>query len=292
MIKKYKGFIIFFYAFCAAALIAGAFADLQLDIALNSPENPVAVWFYYTGEIPCRLICPLAGAVLFYFCEKRVARAAGLLLEMGGSAYLGYYISKYFFTGDFKTAYGIVWGIGFGIVLLFVFKYINVPGEYKKILTALAVIGVAVMAVQLSLVECLKYLWGRVRFRDLLAAGSYDAFTAWYIPNGLNGNKSFPSGHTAGAAMSFLIMLFPAAFCKWERHARLCCAGAFIYTAIVGVTRLVMGAHYLSDIAMGAVIGFSCVLVGIKVFEKYVSKLCPAGAVGSGLPPSGSAVSY
>lgn len=272
MLKKYRGAIIFFYAFCAIGLAVAAFYDLQIDILLNSPENPVALWFRNTGEIPCRLICPLAGAVLFSFGETRIVKGIGVLLEVGGSFYFGYYISKYFFEGSYKTAFGMLWGLGFAVVLFLVFRYINVPAQYRKTLVLLAVIGVLVMAVQLSLVEVIKYIWGRVRFRDLLAAGSYDAFTAWYIPNGLTGSKSFPSGHTAGAAMSFLLMLFPAAFDKWKGRAWLCFDVAFVYTAVVGFTRLIMGAHYLSDIIIGAAIGFACVLSGIKVFEKYTEK--------------------
>ena len=65
MLRQNRTNIIIFYIITAAALTAAAFIDLQLDIKLNSPENPFAIWFQNTGEIPCRLICPLAGTVRF-----------------------------------------------------------------------------------------------------------------------------------------------------------------------------------------------------------------------------------
>lgn len=268
MLKQYKNNILFFYIFSVAALAAAAFCDLQLDIRLNAPENPVAIWFRNTGEIPCRLICPLAGTVLFYTCDKLWQRAAGFLVALGGSAYLGYYVGKYFFVDEYKMAFSLLWGIGFGVVALLVGSLISVPEQMKAPLRALAVAGIAVMAVQLLTIEGMKYLWGRVRFRDLLAAGSYDAFTPWYQINGINGNKSFPSGHTAGAGMSFLMMLLPCSFPGWEKHKNFCFWLPFVYTFVVAFTRLMMGAHYLSDVAMGGIISFSVVLLAIKIYEK------------------------
>ena len=124
------------------------------------------------------------------------------------------------------------------------------------------------MFVQITAVEGMKYLWGRVRFRDLLAAGSYDAFTPWYKINGINGNKSFPSGHTAGAGMSYLMMAFPYLSKKWKNKKTLCFVIPLVYTSVVAFTRLVMGAHYLSDVAMGGIVSFTVVIIAFTLYEK------------------------
>lgn len=272
MLKYYRKNIILFYALSAAALAAAVFADLKLDILLNAPENAFAVWFYNTGEIPCRLICPLAGAVLLYCCSSKLMRFAGGCVSIGGSLYFGYYFGKHFFAEENNLPFSLVFGLGFGIVLIFIGKYIKIPQSLKKPLAALAIAGIAVMAVQLCAVEAMKYLWGRVRFRDLLAAGSYDEFTPWYIINGINGNKSFPSGHTAGAAMSFLAMLLPYVSRKANRHKQLCFFVPFAYTCTVAVTRLVMGAHYLSDVAMGGAVGLLTVIIALAVLDKRFTR--------------------
>ncbi len=268
MLKYYRKSIILFYILCAAALIAAVFADLKLDILLNAPENVVAVWFYNTGEIPCRLICPLAGTVLLYCCSSKIMRFIGTCVALGGSVYFGYYFGGHFFAEENNLIFSLVFGFGFGLVLIFLFRLIKIPEKIKKPLAALAIAGIAVMAVQLSLVEAMKHLWGRVRFRDLLAAGSYDAFTPWYIINGINGNKSFPSGHTGGAAMSFLAMLLPYVSKKAKEHKPLCFFIPFTYTCTVAVTRLVMGAHYLSDVAMGGAVGLITVIIAMAVLDK------------------------
>lgn len=268
MLKKYRTEIIVFYVFAAAATVVASFFDLKIDIALNDPSNPFAVWLYRTGEFPSRLICPIAGAVIFRCTDKKAVAAIGAALCLGGSAYMGYYIGKHFFVEEYRMAFSLLWGIGFGVAALYAVRFVTVPDEFKRPLFTAAVIGVGVMTAQLLTVDIMKNLWGRVRFRDLLSSGSCDGFTAWFVINGKNGNKSFPSGHTAGAGMSYLLMLLPFIDKKREKYRAVYFWCPFIYTSAVALTRLVMGAHYLSDVAVGGVIAFSCVLVGIKVYEK------------------------
>ena len=268
MLKKYRTGIIVFYVLAAAAMVVASFFDLKIDIALNDPSNPFAVWLYRTGEFPSRLICPIAGAVIFRCTDKKAVAAVGAALCLGGSAYMGYYIGKHFFVEEYRMAFSLLWGIGFGVAALYAVRFVTVPDEFKRPLFTAAVIGVGVMTAQLLTVDIMKNLWGRVRFRDLLSSGSCDGFTAWFVINGKNGNKSFPSGHTAGAGMSYLLMLLPFIDKKREKYRAVYFWCPFIYTSAVALTRLVMGAHYLSDVTVGGVIAFSCVLVGIKVYEK------------------------
>lgn len=273
MIKKYKPFIITFYVFAAIAMIFASFYDLSIDKMLNDTSNSFAIWLQNTGEVPSRLICPLAGAVLFYTAEKKFAKLISLVIELGGSAYLGFYFGDYFFADDEnKIAFSLIYGIGVGIIILIAGNYIKIDLKYINALRIAAIIGVVAMFVQLGLIECMKYLWGRVRFRDLLASGSFDAFTPWYVLNGINGNKSFPSGHTAGAAMSYFLMFMPCIFDKFKNKQALCFVLPFVYTSLVAYTRLVMGAHYLSDVTMGGVVGFTVVIISIAVYEKQIYK--------------------
>lgn len=268
MIKRYKNEIYFFYITAIAALIAAAFCDLQLDVLLNNTENIVAVWFKNTGEIPGRLICPFAGTVLFYTYKDKIQQLAGAIITLGGSAYFGYYIGKYFFMDEHRMLFSIIYGLGFGITCLIIGKFIAVPDKHRDMLRQIAILSIIIMFVQITAVEGMKYFWGRVRFRDLLAAGSYDAFTPWYKINGINGNKSFPSGHTAGAGMSYLMMAFPYLSKKWENKKTLCFVIPLVYTSVVAFTMLVMGAHYLSDVAMGGIVSFTVVIIAFTLYEK------------------------
>ena len=268
MLKKYRPYIIMFYAFAAIALIAAAFVDLKLDISLNNPQSAFAKWFEAMGEMPARLICVFAGTMTFYLAENKILKWLGFALDIGGSAYLGYHISRYLFIEENGFVFGIIFGLCVGVMALIIGQYIRVDGDMRRLVLILAVTGAVVMFAQSGVIESTKIIWGRVRFRDLLKDGSYDRFTAWYHPNGITGNKSFPSGHTASAATAYVMMMLPYASKKWRKFYPVCFLLPFAHTSVVAFTRLVMGAHYLSDVTMGGTVCFTCVIIAMSILEK------------------------
>jgi len=97
----------------------------------------------------------------------------------------------------------------------------------------------AAVAASGLIVDLLKVVFGRARPKLLYLAGTYD-FT-WV---GLGANYwSFPSGHAATAAA-----LMTALWCLWPRHVLF----YVLLAAVVAASRIVIGAHYLSDVVMGA----------------------------------------
>ena len=108
MLKRYKNPAICFYSLFVIAMAVAVFYDLALDIWLNNPGNLFAIWLRNTGEIPSRLICPLAGTVIFFAASGRWEKAAGFLLSIGGSAYFGYYFGKYFFVEEHRMLFSII----------------------------------------------------------------------------------------------------------------------------------------------------------------------------------------
>jgi lipid A 4'-phosphatase len=113
-------------------------------------------------------------------------------------------------------------------------------------------------------VDLLKVVFGRTRPKLLFADGTYDF--GWL---GLAADYwSFPSGHTAVVAALATVL-----WCLWPRHV------LFYVTlaSVVAASRVVTGAHYLSDVMVG---GFVAVLVTRAVaigFTRFRLKL-PLGS--------------
>ena len=89
------------------------------------------------------------------------------------------------------------------------------------------------------------YFVMKLGFRRNRPAAAIDDFNSWVQPSD---QFSFPSGHTSGAFlfsgfMECLVPEYGSLFFGWA-----CC---------VGLSRFFLGVHFITDVAMGAVMGFS-----------------------------------
>ena len=116
--------------------------------------------------------------------------------------------------------------------------------------------------------ELLKNSFHRPRYRTAVLGYEGITFVPWYRPfsgadgfsaeYGLSADefRSFPSGHSIFSMLSMCILpslawLFPK---LRDRHIRLFFCG-FVFGIIIMTTRMILGAHYLSDTSAGAIIG-------------------------------------
>ncbi len=246
--------------FAAAGLLA-ALVDLELSVAVVNPESVWGNFLADWGELPGYLVAIAGVMVLLRHNTSRVrevpvlsiATILGLLLlAVYGLGRIVDYVLP-----DAGTTMLLASGFVLGI-LLFAASFLLSPHAVQGLLpvsrnTVLLALLHPVLIVQLG-----KLFWGRVRFRHL--APGFADFTPWYLPQGITGNESFPSGH---AAMGW--MLLPIAFHLTRRFlaarngaqitapAPNTLALVWVLVVVFGVavaaSRVVVGAHYLSDVA-------------------------------------------
>jgi len=124
---------------------------------------------------------------------------------------------------------------------------------------ALAVILLAIIC-PLIITQSFKFLWGRVRFRDLGAG--FAGFTPFYIPAGPGAGLSFPSGHVA-MAFALAPAVFFLARLRGALPALIALAGVLLYGLVIAFGRIQAGAHYLTDCLFS--IGLSFLLAAVLV---------------------------
>lgn len=146
------------------------------------------------------------------------------------------------------------------------------------------VIAFIIMAVVANvLIMIIKDPVGRMRFRAMnsevgQSMGGFDNFTAWYVSNGqpseevlaafenaygvTDAFKSFPSGHTCAAGMTYALIMLPDVLGTRNKGVRaFCWIFPVVFTGIVAISRIVVGAHFFSDVLFGGTIAFLSMMI-------------------------------
>ena len=131
-------------------------------------------------------------------------------------------------------------------------------------LTRWALMVLAVWVAQAIILNVIvKPLWSRPRMRVIEVTQGLDFQPWWVIGNpdkwafiaaGVikDGFKSFASGHTAHAAIGLMLAGLPAAtFKEKPSRRRVVFWVAAVVAALVAFGRIVIGAHFLSDVSCG-----------------------------------------
>lgn len=194
-------------------------------------------------------------------------------LEMEGAASEGYLI----ITEAFITAV---------VSFLGLFAVRNFSDESIEKLVRFAIAAIYLTAVSTLMINLIKNPVGRIRFRAMnMYPGDekcgFANFARWYEVNGqwipkdemitLFGTsdalRSFPSGHTSEAGCSYaLIMLNDALGIKNKKVRTILWILPILFTGTVAVSRIVVGAHFFSDVLVGGTISFVCMIILREIF--------------------------
>lgn len=272
----------------ALALIAlGSFVDYPLSSALYDASNPFALFFAAYGALPALLGCVAAGTL--FVCGRSRARpvfsalqsAGGTLLLLLGAALVCFLPALYLPVSPARLA-------GIGLLLCGATVWIArrlAGGADRAVITRVALAIVLVIVCELLVVNLIKVCWSRPRMR-LVASHPEAYFFPWWrwgtalkeplMAAGVAADefKSFPSAHTANAATLLLLGLAPRLKPQLQKYQKALVAFGFAWTATVALSRILLGAHYLTDTAVGFLIGFlSVYLICGAVFRPRNRKL-------------------
>jgi membrane-associated phospholipid phosphatase len=126
--------------------------------------------------------------------------------------------------------------------------------RYAKVVVGVALFGYVI------LIQGIKYFWGRIRFRELDSA--FSQFTPWYLPQEILGYDSFPSGNAAMGCMLLALLILLANKKHWMKYSVLVII--FLWAVTLALSRVVVGAHYASDVLFGSFF----IIVMFLVFSK------------------------
>lgn len=232
------------------------------------------------GEWPSNMLGSFCAAVIMRACIK-TKKLLGYTAGVGFGAIATYFV----YQSTSSSAEGIVelanaeytvkhlaFVIPITIIIaaaLFIGIFMLSEKTAKKLLVPCIVCG-SMLALMFAGIQGCKLLWGRVRMRQLVELGDLSRFTPWYKISPFSGFRSFPSGHTANAvSLGLLPLLYSKNITEKSPYAK---KVTYIFVAVWGAfmafTRILVGAHFLSDVLCGAAIAFVCVILGHYFMDK------------------------
>lgn len=277
--KKYQTKTTIYFLFVLWLVLAFLFESSDLLIS-NYFYNSQSSWSKFLemyGEIP-GLIVSLIGVYIYFTSNKLSSNSKKIiayfflmLISTAGLIYLNFLITHYALGVKYNSQSKIVLlVIGSSVINFLVLFYVKSKLRFnqQQYFFSRLVLRMIIFGYLLTNLP-LKFLWGRIRFRDF--NGDFSHFSAWYLPNGFNGNDSFPSGHAAMAWM--LISLFVLLTDKSIFRRTALKSITICYALIVSFSRIVIGAHFASDVLFGSMFMiFTYVVAKHFLYEEQLNK--------------------
>ncbi|MEE9377608.1 MAG: phosphatase PAP2 family protein [Candidatus Lokiarchaeia archaeon] len=240
------------------ALVFG-FTDLEISIAVVDESSEWGNFGREYGEVPSYALIAIALATFLgsFNDNLKLQKIPAYISVIAGVLFIIF--------GEDETGLYIGWSI---IIPMIFYVIVTWNVDWKNFRTLAGIISFLAIINPLVFVLLIKFLWGRVRFRDLSL--SFVEYTPWFLPQGFTGDQSFPSGHTAMGWM-FLPLLITVKDRKNTDPIKI-----LVYILIlgwglfVGLSRIIVGAHYASDVLFST--GFAAVTTLLLYRKEYLNK--------------------
>ena len=280
-----------FAAVLVVGLVVGTFADLQIARTVYAPNNPLVTFVSSLGLLPLAYpACILMGVLAQRSLASRKSQAlrmAGAVLCAVLAMAFGALITKATLSvldgfggmvgSELPTNYRLVIGCVVGAGLCAV-GYNAGKANDSEDLARRVLMVVVVMAVSFAVVELVKSFMARPRPRLLFAGPEGVEFSPWYHRTegakelmaalGIEKDafKSFPSGHSLQAA-AFLTAFYGLSLVWPGMREKLGIALVVevVFALLVMSCRMILGAHFLSDVSTGALVSVVAFLVLMRL---------------------------
>lgn len=262
-----------------ALMALGSAADYAVSAAVLNESSVFGRLGAAAGWFPTLIALSCAGTLLILASKdtqvsatlRHTQRGAGGLLIVASLA--GYAASPSYWNegGTSSPATFLSWGaVGLALTCTSVgFSWWFGRGATGSQLRIVAVFFLLVVALQSVIIFVVKLIWVRPRMRLIVedvgvgfqpwwVIGYPDAqrFLAAGIPK--DDFKSFPSAHTGNAAVSVALAGLATLRERMVRTIPWFFALGLLWTAAVAVSRIIVGAHFLTDTTVGFLITFVC----------------------------------
>ena len=254
-------------------LVIFAFIDLQISNAIYNSNSSFGMIFEAIGEFPAAVIATFCTVSLMLTRNKEKSvkynlRTGGYIILLLLFALMAAMLPVKYFNGP-TVLIPIIATLYIVISYIIAKKYSSTNREELR---NAAIVGVLTFVFVVITFNLVKMGWGRERYRHMIATGSFEGFSLWFTPQKLttdNEFMSFPSGHSANAAIMIWITLIPTFITSLREKKNWFIGFSLLWILVVPISRIMVGAHFASDVTMGVTI----TLIIFAILEsRYIKK--------------------
>lgn len=254
-------------------LVIFAFTDLQISNAIYNSNSSFGMIFEAIGEFPAAVIATFCTVSLMLTRNKEKSvkynlRTGGYIILLLLFALMAAMLPVKYFNGP-TVLIPIIATLYIVISYIIAKKYSSTNREELR---NAAIVGVLTFVFVVITFNLVKMGLGRERYRHMIATGSFEGFSLWFTPQKLttdNEFMSFPSGHSANAAIMIWITLIPTFITSLREKKNWFIGFSLLWILVVPISRIMVGAHFASDVTMGVTI----TLIIFAILEsRYIKK--------------------
>lgn len=277
--KKYCfGIVLLLISF----MVIGSFYDFQLSSALYNPKSFFGILFASYGQLPAMLCFSVAGILLIKIRDPKKKGWQLFSCIIGGLltilAILGIMMDPMLYIPHMSMIISLIIAVCI-VILVDVIVWRLCVGTDRRNIKKFIIIILGVMLLEMIIINIIKVPWARPRMR-LIVEQPEVAFQSWWMIGndmkahfmalGIAGEefKSFPSGHTGNATCAIMLGLLPLLSVRLKGKETMLFFIGVLFTCVVAFSRIIMGAHFLSDVT----IGMSCAFIVEVIFVYFVIK--------------------
>lgn len=263
------------FAVLVMLMIVGSFADYAFSQAVYNQQNAFGIALAAFGEMPALLAVLISGIFLIIGRNKdkkgtAIAQLVGGILLVALGTFIGIFIPTVHISNTIMAAL-----IGLLLVTATAYFAIRITkSAEREMLIKVAIIFILAALGNMIIINIIKIPWGRPRMR-LISEEVEAVFQGWWVVGssaktklieaGISSDefKSFPSGHTANAAVAMCLPLFALLTDKLKgKETMLFIIGA-AWGVLVALSRIIMGAHFITDTTIGFAATYAIILISV-----------------------------
>ncbi len=297
--------IALFAVIFAVLLTVATLYDLDISKIMTKKALPegeyfstsgFGLFFESVGSAPIYLMAAIAGVVGFWWGARKENKYLKIIVPIVGAvvivvavmffvkdifSYVGEHMgNKAHMSKGYVTCLELLVAVIISVLLTLTWKQIKPEDNDKLIIWVAVILGTVALYL---IVHFIKTPIGRMRFRTMnyIKDTEFSGYTRWYVNNGKrnivsevdgvavkDSCKSFPSGHTYSAALVYTLLCLPDLLEKWNKKwVKICLyVGTIGFTGIVAISRIMVGAHYMSDVLFGGTLSFLAMVIFREIF--------------------------